>query len=173
VKCKEKIVQKGFKFYLFTYYCYFDFWDTVLLCSSGCTRIWYVARTGLRLLSACTTMPGLWVPFLDACFLTNYWGIAYVPVGLSHFSVSSWLGLWLVFMWMHTLPIHELETRCRYKCNPTDVYTNALSMLSVSFCNSGQHLLFCLLPPKVPWQPEARNRHPNLQFPGQLNSSGN
>lgn len=66
------------------------------------------------------------------------------------------------------LPSHELETGGRDVCGPADVCE-----CTVSFCWSCQLLLSYLLAPKMHWQLEAWSRHPNLQFPGQLNSSGN
>lgn len=102
-------------------------------------------------------------------------GPVLVPVG-PHFGVVTLVlhpgqaSDWPVCVNVVVLPIHELET-----CSGIDVAqqvcVSILTMLSGSFCKSRQ-LLSCLLPPEVPWQPEACSRHPGQQFPGQLSSSG-
>lgn len=54
---------------------------------------------------------------------------------------------WPICMNVYVLPIHELETCCRYRCGPGEVYECTHYTVCV--------LLSCLLFPKESCQPEA------------------
>lgn len=113
-----------------------------------------------------------WVPCLDASLPTP--GPCVCPCGAP--PSGSHLGLTprQASGWPVCVPVHAPPSSWTWDRRQGCMWPRrCVWVLSVCFCCSCQLLLSCLLAPKMHWQPEAWSRHPSLQFPGQLNSSGN